>query len=64
MVEPSASAFVAEDDEQMAQVLLFENFGHHQLVLLWRLQGFWRWMVGAPSKWGDMKRSASWQKEL
>jgi len=44
--------------------LLLENFGYHQLVLLWRVQGFWRWMVGAPAKWGAMTRSTSWQKEL
>jgi len=48
----------------LAAASLIENLGYHQLVLLWRLQGFWRWLVRAPANWGDMKRSASWQKEL
>jgi cellulose synthase/poly-beta-1,6-N-acetylglucosamine synthase-like glycosyltransferase len=48
----------------LAGAAVLENFGYHQLVLLWRLQGLWQWLVGAPTRWGDMKRSASWQKEL
>jgi cellulose synthase/poly-beta-1,6-N-acetylglucosamine synthase-like glycosyltransferase len=42
---------------------IIENFGYHQLVLWWRLQGFFRWATSAPAEWGEMKRSASWQKE-
>jgi hypothetical protein len=38
--------------------------GALKLVLLWRLQGLWQWLVGAPAHWGDMKRSASWQKDV
>ena len=38
--------------------------GALKLVLLWRLQGLWLWLVGAPAHWGDMKRSASWQKDV
>ena len=41
---------------------LVENFGYRQLVTLWRLLGLLRFMVGAKSKWGDMKRSATWQQ--
>jgi cellulose synthase/poly-beta-1,6-N-acetylglucosamine synthase-like glycosyltransferase len=42
---------------------IVENFGYHQLVLVWRLQGLYRWATDAPSKWGEMKRSASLQKD-
>ena len=42
---------------------IIENFGYHQLVLWWRLQGFFRWATSAPAEWGEMKRSGSWQKE-
>jgi hypothetical protein len=42
---------------------IVENFGYHQLVLFWRLQGLYRWATDAPSKWGEMKRSASLQKD-
>jgi cellulose synthase/poly-beta-1,6-N-acetylglucosamine synthase-like glycosyltransferase len=44
-------------------IAIAENFGYHQLVLWWRLQGFFQWATGAPQKWGEMKRSASWQKD-
>jgi hypothetical protein len=40
---------------------IVENFGYHQLVLVWRLEGFYRWATAAPAKWGVMKRSASLQ---
>jgi len=36
-----------------------ENFGYHQLVLVWRLEGFYQWATSAPAKWGVMKRSGS-----
>jgi cellulose synthase/poly-beta-1,6-N-acetylglucosamine synthase-like glycosyltransferase len=49
---------------RLAAATLIENMGYHQLVLLWRLQGLWQWLVGAPAHWGDMKRSASWQKDV
>ena len=42
---------------------IVENFGYHQLVLLWRLQGFYRWATSAPAEWGAMTRSASLQKD-
>ena len=49
---------------RLVAATLIENIGYHQLVLCWRLQGFWQWIVGAPAHWGEMKRSASWQKDL
>ena len=42
---------------------IVENFGYHQLVLIWRLEGFYRWATDAPAKWGKMKRSASLQQD-
>jgi hypothetical protein len=40
---------------------IVENIGYHQLVLVWRLEGFYQWVTSAPAKWGVMKRSASLQ---
>ena len=39
-----------------------ENAGYRQVNSLWRLWGFWRWLVGAKGQWGDMQRSANWQR--
>jgi len=41
-----------------------ENFGYRQLNAFWRLQGGVRWMIGAKQAWGDMKRTASWSRDL
>ena len=46
----------------LALVAVIENFGYRQLVTLWRLQGLWQWATGTRARWGDMKRSASWQR--
>ena len=43
---------------------LIENFGYRQLITVWRLQGLWQWLTGRGGGWGEMKRSASWQKSL
>jgi cellulose synthase/poly-beta-1,6-N-acetylglucosamine synthase-like glycosyltransferase len=40
---------------------IVENFGYHQLVLVWRLEGFYQWVTSAPARWGVMKRSGSLQ---
>jgi cellulose synthase/poly-beta-1,6-N-acetylglucosamine synthase-like glycosyltransferase len=48
----------------LAAVAVIENLGYHQMVLLWRLRGFYLWLARKPGKWGDMKRSAGWQKSL
>ena len=45
-----------------ALVAVIENFGYRQLVTLWRLQGLWQWAARTRGRWGDMKRSASWQR--
>jgi cellulose synthase/poly-beta-1,6-N-acetylglucosamine synthase-like glycosyltransferase len=47
---------------QMLQLFIAavaENFGYRQLVALWRLQGMWRWMVGATQHWGEMTRASA-----
>ena len=36
-----------------------ENLGYRQLVLVWRIQGLWRWARGAQHQWGTMTRQAS-----
>jgi hypothetical protein len=38
---------------------IVENFGYHQLVLAWRLQGLYQWARAAPAKWGGTKRGAA-----
>ena len=43
-------------------VAVLENFGYRQLNSVWRLWGLLRWMTGSKASWGDMKRTASWQK--
>jgi cellulose synthase/poly-beta-1,6-N-acetylglucosamine synthase-like glycosyltransferase len=46
----------------LAFASLAENFGFRQLITLWRLEGLVRWAVGARSRWGEMTRSANWQR--
>jgi len=41
---------------------LYENFGYRQLVSLWRLEGIWKWLRGGKAQWGEMTRTANWQK--
>jgi cellulose synthase/poly-beta-1,6-N-acetylglucosamine synthase-like glycosyltransferase len=43
-------------------VSLLENFGYRQLNSVWRLWGLLQWAVGAKSRWGEMTRSATWQR--
>ena len=50
--------------QQVALLLLMvvvENFGYRQLNSLWRLWGLLLWLSRSKAKWGDMKRTASWQ---
>ena len=49
---------------RLAATAIVENFGYHQLVLLWRLQGFYQWITRAPARWGEMKRTATWRKTV
>ena len=46
----------------LAVAAIFENFGYRQLISLWRLQGLIQWMRRTRGRWGDMTRSARWQK--
>jgi cellulose synthase/poly-beta-1,6-N-acetylglucosamine synthase-like glycosyltransferase len=46
----------------LAAAALIENFGYRQLITLWRLQGLAQWLFGSRRRWGDMQRSASWNK--
>ena len=40
-----------------------ENFGYRQLNTYWRLVGLYRWARRSESKWGVMKRKATWHSE-
>jgi len=42
-------------------VVIIENFGYRQLNSAWRLWGLLLWMFRSKARWGEMKRSASWQ---
>jgi hypothetical protein len=46
----------------LACVAVLENLGYRQLVALWRLEGLARWAGGSNAPWGEMTRSARWQK--
>jgi cellulose synthase/poly-beta-1,6-N-acetylglucosamine synthase-like glycosyltransferase len=46
----------------LAAAAIIENFGYRQLVSLWRLWGLLKWLAGSKQRWGEMTRSASWQK--
>ena len=45
-------------------VAIFENFGYRQLTSLWRFMGLVRWLSGlrGRSRWGKIRRHASWQQ--
>lgn len=43
--------------------VVFENFGYRQLLATWRAFDLIRWALGGKSKWGEMKRSATWRKD-
>jgi hypothetical protein len=47
----------------MIIIALFENFGYRQLNMCWRVIGLWRWFRGRQSVWGEMRRSADWDKD-
>lgn len=46
----------------LALAAVLENFGFRQLITLWRLDGLARWATGSRARWGEMTRSATWQK--
>jgi len=43
-------------------MIIIENFGYRQLNSAWRLWGLLRWLSGSKASWGEMKRTASWQR--
>lgn len=47
---------------KLAVVAVIENFGYRQLATWWRLQGLWQWVTRTGGGWGQMTRTASWQK--
>jgi cellulose synthase/poly-beta-1,6-N-acetylglucosamine synthase-like glycosyltransferase len=40
-----------------------ENFGYRQVISFWRLVGLLRWLTRREEKWGEMKRTATWQQQ-
>lgn len=42
-------------------MVIIENFGYRQLNSLWRLWGLLLWLFRSKARWGEMKRTASWQ---
>ena len=47
---------------QLCAAMLVENFGYRQLTLCWRILGMLEWLAGRPGKWGNMQRTASWER--
>lgn len=43
-------------------VLIVENVGYRQLITLWRLKGLLLCLARSKRQWGDMQRSAAWQR--
>ncbi|MBA2524882.1 MAG: glycosyltransferase family 2 protein [Pyrinomonadaceae bacterium] len=43
--------------------IVLENFGYRQLNAVWRVIGLYKWMIKGQAKWGEMTRTASWNKE-
>ncbi|MCX7962591.1 MAG: glycosyltransferase family 2 protein [Burkholderiales bacterium] len=69
----SASALLLEEmsfhvykrPRELAVLAIFavlENLGYRQLLTLWRLEGLAHWAFGVRVRWGEMRRTASWQK--
>jgi cellulose synthase/poly-beta-1,6-N-acetylglucosamine synthase-like glycosyltransferase len=43
--------------------VLLENFGYRQMNGVWRLIGLWQWATGRKAVWGEMTRTATWQRD-
>lgn len=43
-------------------VSIVECFGYRQLNMIYKIQGAWGWIMKSRQEWGDMVRSAKWQK--
>lgn len=46
----------------MVGLAVLENFGYRQINMYWRIIGLWRWFRGRKSVWGEMRRTATWDK--
>lgn len=44
-------------------MVIVENLGYRQLNSLWRLWGLVRWAFGTKGNWGEMTRTANWQRK-
>ncbi len=40
-----------------------ENFGYRQTIAVWRLVGLVQWATRRQARWGEMTRTASWQRD-
>jgi cellulose synthase/poly-beta-1,6-N-acetylglucosamine synthase-like glycosyltransferase len=43
--------------------VLLESFGYRQMNNVWRLIGLWQWATGRRAVWGQMTRTATWQRD-
>jgi cellulose synthase/poly-beta-1,6-N-acetylglucosamine synthase-like glycosyltransferase len=41
--------------------MLLENVGYRQLTAWWRFEAVVLWLLRRPGRWGEMRRTASWQ---
>jgi cellulose synthase/poly-beta-1,6-N-acetylglucosamine synthase-like glycosyltransferase len=42
--------------------VVIENLGYRQAIAWWRLRGLLQWAAGRQARWGEMTRTASWQR--
>ena len=42
--------------------IVLENFGYRQLNAIWRVIGLYKWMTKSQARWGEMTRTATWNK--
>ncbi len=43
--------------------IVLENFGYRQLNAVWRVIGLYKWITKSQAGWGEMTRTASWNKD-
>ena len=46
----------------LAMVAVIENLGYRQITTAWQLEGLWQWARRTRGRWGEMTRTASWDK--
>ena len=47
---------------RLFMAVILENLGYRQLTSVWRFIGVMQWLLGRKAQWGEMSRSADWQK--